>query len=145
MGTPTPVEEERKVGALPVERGAGEGAAGSPAASEAPKVYTYVAEWRSTNMGAITREIVVCMVCRRVLEPTRRRRSRSGTHGEDYYVHEHPMISIILEQSNSGKRYVSVPKELEKIKELVERAWVYEDASISDIKASIEQYLKLGV
>jgi hypothetical protein len=35
MGTPASVEE-RKVEALPVERGAGEGAAGSPAASKAP-------------------------------------------------------------------------------------------------------------
>jgi hypothetical protein len=105
--------------------------------------YTYTAEWRRTRMGAITREIVVCLTCRKVLEPVRRRRSKSGTHGEDYYVHEHSLTSVVLEQSNSGRRYVSVPRELEGVRKIVERMWVYEDASVDDIKAFIEQYLRL--
>jgi len=94
-------------------------------------------------MGAITEEIVVCMVCKKVLAPSRTRRSRTGTHGEDYYVHEHPLVSIVLEQSNSGRRRVVVPKELAEVEDLLERAWVYEGATPEDIRKAIEQYLKL--
>jgi hypothetical protein len=127
----------------PTGRGLGEGAGARAPAGGAPTVYTYVASWRRTGMGAITEEIVICLTCRRVLEPSRVRRSRSGTHGEDYYVHEHPMISITLEESNSGRRKVVVPKEIEEIKDLVERAWVYEDATVEDIKVFIAQYLRV--
>jgi len=93
-------------------------------------------------MGAITEEIVVCLVCKRVLEPSRRRRTMSGTHGEDYYVHEHPMTSIVLEESNSGRRKVVVPRELEEIKDLIERIWVYEGATVNDVRKAVEQYLR---
>jgi len=125
------------------ERGLAEGVVGSPTTGGAPTVYKHVAYWRYTRMGAITEEIVVCLVCKRVLEPTRTRRTRSGTHGEDYYIHEHPLLSIVLKESNSGRRSVTVPKELEEVRKLVEKAWVYEGASVEDIRKQVAQYLKL--
>ena len=126
----------------PTSGGLGEGAEGRPSAGGAPTRYVYTAEWRRTEMGAITEEIVVCLVCKRVLEPSRRRRTMSGTHGEDYYVHEHPMTSIVLEESNSGRRKVVVPRELEEIKDLIERIWVYEGATVNDVRKAVEQYLR---
>jgi hypothetical protein len=144
VGNPDVKYQTPEVKPSPTAGGLGEGAGALAPAGGAPTgAYTYVAEWRHTKMGAITEEIVVCMTCKKVLEPSRVRRSRSGTHGEDYYVHEHPMVSVTLEESNSGRRKVVVPKELEEIRDLIERAWVYEGATVEDIKVSIAQYLRL--
>jgi hypothetical protein len=140
----TPEYGTPEVKPSPRSGGLGEGAGVPTPAGGAPtRPYTYVAEWRHTKMGAITEEIVVCLVCKKVLEPTRVRRTRSGTHGEDYYVHEHPLTSIVLEESNSGRRTVVVPKELEETRDLVERAWIYEDATVEDIRKAVAQYLRL--
>lgn len=137
----TPKNDTPEIKPAPLSGGQGAGAAGTPVAGEAP--YTHVAEWRRTMMGAKTEEIVICLVCKKVLEPSRVRRSRSGTHGEDYYIHKHPIVSVVLRESNSGRRSVAVPKELEEIKDLIERAWIFENATIEDIRKSIAQYLRL--
>jgi hypothetical protein len=143
VGNPGVKDETPGLEPSPRSGGLGEGVVGSPTTGGAPTVYTYTAYWRRTEMGAVTEEIVVCLVCRRVLEPSRVRRSRRGTHGEDYYVHEHPLLSIVLEQSNSGRRRVVVPKEFEEIRDLIERAWIYEGASVEDVRKAITQYLRI--
>jgi len=92
-------------------------------------------------MGGVTKYIGVCLVCKRVIKPTNVRRSRSGTHGEDYYVHEHPLEFVLLYSSNRGNRSVSVPSVLEPIKIQLEVLWVYKNAPVSEIIAFINQYL----
>jgi hypothetical protein len=93
-------------------------------------------------MGGLTSYIAVCMTCKKVIRPLRTRFSRSGTHGTEYYVHEHPLVFIELNQSNSGNRSIVVPKELEEIKADLERMWIYESCYVSDIKNYVETYLK---
>ncbi|MEM1944067.1 MAG: hypothetical protein QXE52_08305 [Candidatus Caldarchaeum sp.] len=62
--------------------------------------------WRDTRMGGLTETIVVCLLCKKVLEPTSQYRSRRGTHGEDTYSHiiGHPLEWATLQRSNSGRR-----------------------------------------
>jgi hypothetical protein len=104
--------------------------------------YVYTKEYRYTNMGGLTKYIAVCMICRRVIPPINKRRSRRGTHGEDYYVHEHPLEFVLLYSSNHGNRRMVVPEELKKIANELELAWVYENASIDEIIKLINSYLK---
>ena len=54
-------------------------------------------------MGGITRPIGVCELCG-VVEPVARRSSKTGTHGEWFYRHEHPLAFLVLESSNTGRR-----------------------------------------
>jgi hypothetical protein len=106
-------------------------------------LYFYERVWRRTEMGGITEDIAICLVCRRIIKPSNVVTSRRGTHGTKYYVHEHPLLFVTLERSNSGKRYIIVPKELETIKDVLERAWVYEGATIGEITKLISLYLSL--
>jgi hypothetical protein len=80
--------------------------------------------FRETKMGAITKTVVICPICKKILKPAKEYRSRTGRHGEDIYVHEHKVLGVILDQSNSGKRYIDVPDELQRIKDLLELAWI---------------------
>jgi hypothetical protein len=107
-------------------------------------VYTYTVPYRNTKMGGYTKYIGICMQCRKVVNPIRVRRSKAGTHGEDYYSHEHPLVFIVLEQSNSGNRYIVVPEELRTIREELERMWIYEDATVGEIIKLISLYLSLS-
>ena len=104
--------------------------------------YTYVKEYRYTNMGGITKYIAICMTCRAVVKPVNMRRSKRGTHGEDYYVHEHPLEFVLLYSSNIGNRSISVPEPLKPIQQELEIAWVYENVSIDTIIKLINLYLK---
>jgi hypothetical protein len=88
--------------------------------------------------------IAICPTCRRVLEPSRTRRSRSGTHGEDYYVHEHAIEALWLEQSSSGIRRITVPPSLEPVKDLLERTWIYEDSCVEDVVNVVQAYFQGG-
>jgi len=105
-------------------------------------MFTYEMSVRNTRMGGLTAYIAVCLECKKVIKPSRVRKSRSGTHGTEYYVHEHPLIFIGLNQSNSGNRSIVVPEELSEIRAELERMWVYESSYISDIKNYVEAYLK---
>jgi hypothetical protein len=103
--------------------------------------YTYVKEYRYTNMGGITKYIAVCITCKSVIPPTDTRRSRRGTHGEDYYTHEHELRFVLLHSSNSGRKEIIIPKELEKITKDLEKMWIYENASVYEIIEFINSYL----
>lgn len=108
----------------------------------------YTVPFRRTRMGGITVYIAVCLQCRRVVLPTRERRSRSGTHGEDFYVHDHPLSFILLYSSNSGNRDITVSKEIEGtfpgLKEILERMWVFENAEIEDVASFLEKFLRVS-
>jgi hypothetical protein len=106
---------------------------------EQKKVYEF--PFRSTRMGALTKVIAVCLECKKILSPSRVQRSKTGNHGTDYYVHEHPIVPIWLEQSNSGKRTITVPDELSCVKDLLEVTWLYEDSSIDDVINAVRAYL----
>jgi len=103
------------------------------------KVYEF--PYRSTRMGALTKAIVVCLECKKVLQPSRTQRSRTGNHGSDFYVHEHPLAAILLEQSNSGKRSIVVPDSLSKIRDLLEITWLYESSDVNDVVNAVRAYL----
>jgi hypothetical protein len=93
-------------------------------------------------MGGYTKHIAVCMACRKIIEPTDTRRSKRGTHGEDYYTHEHELKFVLLHSSNSGKRAIVVPDELREIAKDLERMWIYENVSVYEIIEFINSYLK---
>jgi len=109
----------------------------------AEQMHTYKWPWRHTiKTGALTVYIGICLTCKRVIEPTRTERSRTGTHGTDYWAHEHPLNFIKLEQSNSGLRHVycygAVPEDLCK---RVRDEWRYGDTGVWDIIRLIERWL----
>jgi len=104
------------------------------------EMYRQEYPFRSTRMGGKTIVIAICPVCKKVLEPSRTRRSRSGTHGEDYYVHEHPIEALWLKQSNSGIRTITVPPSLQEIEDLLERTWIYEDSCVEDVINVVRAY-----
>jgi len=100
-------------GALPERGGPGEGAAGSPVASEAPKVKCVEYDYRHTiKTGARTKYYVIRTDTWEILEPTRKERSRRGAHGKDVYCMEpekwRNIIVVALERSNSGKLHYEV-------------------------------------
>jgi hypothetical protein len=103
--------------------------------------YTYVKNYRNTSMGGLTKHIAVCPVCKKVVKPTNVRRSRSGTHGEDYYVHEHPLDFLLLYSSNKGNKAIAIPDILKPIQKQLEIMWIYKDASIREIVEFINLYL----
>jgi hypothetical protein len=106
---------------------------------EQKKVYEF--PFRSTRMGALTKAIVVCLQCRKILVPSRVQRSKTGNHGSDFYVHEHQIVPIWLEQSNSGKRSIVVPDTLSEIKDLLEITWLYENSDVNDVVNAVRAYL----
>jgi hypothetical protein len=55
-----------------------------------------------------------------VVKPINTRISRSGTHGEDYYVHEYPLGFLILYSSNGGNKPITVPDILKPIQKQFE-------------------------
>jgi hypothetical protein len=100
----------------------------------------YIFPYRHTRLGGLTKVVVMCPVCKKILEPSRTERSRSGNHGEDIYVHEHPLLTVYLEQSNSGKRRIEIPKELESIRDLLETTWLYSDSEVDDVITVLKAY-----
>jgi hypothetical protein len=54
-------------------------------------------------------------------------RSKTGAHGTNIYVHEHPLVFLTLVSSNSGKREVRVEHGFPKhIAEAARHLWLYE-------------------
>jgi hypothetical protein len=135
-------------GKTPTAPEAGAGAAAglgvTPAdTAKATHLYKYEMPWRFTRKGGITVYIAICPACRKAIKPTRTKRSRFGTHGEEYYAHEHPLSFIKLVQSNSGNRSVAaignIPEEL---RMLVRDFWVFLGADIGEIGELINEWLE---
>jgi hypothetical protein len=100
-------------------------------------------EYRLTRMGGVTYYIAYCPVCQRILPPTGRRRSKSGTHGEDYWVHEHQLAFLCLESSNQGNRSLHAdPSFPEKLRSIAEISWLYEHRSAGKVEELLEKSAK---
>ena len=122
----------------PVSGGGGQPSGGSPGR----QVYKYGKIWRNTRMGGIDYAIAVCLFCREVVKPVSTRRSRSGTHGEDYFVHEHPLLFAELYQSNSGNRDYIIDGGLEFLEDLVDDLWIYYREDPGVVEEKIAEKLK---
>ena len=95
-------------------------------------------------MGGIDFSIGVCLLCREVVRPESLRRSLSGTHGEDYFVHLHPLKFVELYQSNSGNRHFWLEEGLEFLEDLVKEAWIYLREDPGAVEDRIAKRLKEG-
>jgi hypothetical protein len=100
--------------ALPEGGGPGEGAAGSPVASEAPtKVVCrdYAYRYNIKTVGR-TKYVVIDTRKWEIVEPTRKERSKMGAHGKDVYCLPESawgeVIVVELERSNTGKLHYEV-------------------------------------
>jgi hypothetical protein len=122
-----------------------EGTAGPSRAGGEP-TFKYVREWRWTGMGGITMSIAVCEECNAVVEPARARRSRSGTHGEDFYVHPHRLAFLVLYQSNAGNRRYNIDGEpggrTRRIFEAAADQWIYYGAGPDEVRRYVSTMLK---
>ncbi|MEM4454843.1 MAG: hypothetical protein QXT28_09050 [Thermofilaceae archaeon] len=87
-------------------------------------MYVYKKGWRRTGLGAVTHPIAVCLTCRTIVEPVRKECSRSGTHGEWTFAHEHRLHFIILLETNSGRRSVMHEPEVAALAEAARGAWL---------------------
>ena len=112
---------------------------GSPGSQ---KMFKYRKSWRHTRLGGIDYAIAVCLVCHDVIEPAGEYRSRSGTHGEDYFVHEHELRFVELYQSNSGNRDYTIDGGLEFLEDLVDELWIYYRKSPETVEEEIAEKLK---
>jgi hypothetical protein len=112
-----------------------------------PKGHMYVRSWRHTRLGGRTESIAVCPDCLTVVEPVRRRRSRAGTHGDDFYEHSHQLVFLELVQSNSGNRshYVvgDVDLDLKLLLSHIGERWSFYGADVSDVKEYAKKLLAL--
>ena len=106
--------ETPEVKPAPRAGGLGAGAAGSPAAGGAPtrkECREFEYRWNLRAPGR-TSHILVDTREWKILEPVRRERSRTGTHGKDVYCLSEEewnrVVVIGLERSNSGKLYYKV-------------------------------------
>lgn len=105
--------------------------------------YWYVREFRRTRMGGVTYYIAYCPTCRCILPPTRFRRSRRGTHGEDHWVHEHPLAFMELSSSNAGNRALWADQNIpETLYRLAERAWIHEGRAPNEVEELLVESLK---
>jgi len=127
--------------AAPEGRGAGQrNAAHSSDGTRA--VFRYEKEFRWTRLDGIDKYIAICLSCRQVVEPTGTYRSRSGTHGTDYYEHEHPLRFVFLYSSNSGNRDYGIDEGLEFLDDLVKSLWIYQRVWPADVKEAIKKKLE---
>jgi len=123
----------------PVAEGGGQAPGASPGRQ---KTFKYRKIWRWTRLGGIDYAIAVCLQCRDVIEPAGKRRSRKGTHGEDYFVHEHELRFIELYQSNSGNRDYTIDGGLEFLEDLVDELWIYLREDPDVVEEKIAEKLK---
>jgi hypothetical protein len=99
-------------------------------------------------MGAITHPIALRREGGRlrIVNPTRKEYSRSGSHGRWFYLRNDVDILLYIEQSNSGKRSVilsicRLPQELcSRVVDVAETLWVGMDAYYT---ADVEKALTL--
>jgi hypothetical protein len=93
------------------------------------------------------RGVAFCQKCLSILEPKAAERSRTWAHGEDFYVHEHPITAIIFVESNNG--YRSYYFMGEKITDdatawavwMGSRLWTHDRMDIDDVVATIRDLL----
>jgi len=104
-------------------------------------MFTYEKPTRNTRYGGLTRNIAICLECKKVIKPSRVRISKSGTHGTEYYIHEHQLKFIELYQSNSGNRSIIVPEEFSEIEGDLKTMWVYEGCSVNEVIDYISKFL----
>jgi len=104
----------------------------------APAEYRYVRPWRCTRLGGRIESVAICPDCLTVVEPVRRRRSRAGTHGDDFYEHSHQLVFLELVQSNSGNRrhhiVGDVDLDLKLLLSHVGGRWSFYGAEIEEVK-----------
>jgi hypothetical protein len=105
-------------------------------------------EFRKTiKTGALT--IPLVFLDGKVLKPSRECYSRTGAHGNIIFClseEEWNRAWIIkLYQSNSGKRSVIVKNVPQEIGELIEQAWVYENADVHEIVKNVEKLFKIMI
>jgi len=114
-----------------------------PVEGEVAPVYKYILPYRRTiKTGALTDSIAVCLHCGEIVRPKFSYRSRTHAHGEDVYIHYHPLELVLLEISNSGKRKISVSEGLKEIEEILRQVWIYEGGEVSDVENTIKAYLR---
>ena len=85
--------------------------------------------YRKTQLGGLSKTIVV--IDGKVVLPSRERRSRSGTHGEDYYLLSkeqwNKAVLLHFSRSNSGHRNLIVESATplpEGLAEKLKKLWV---------------------
>ena len=109
--------------------------------------FTYTQPVRNTRMGGLTWPVAVCDLCG-VVRPHATRWSRRGTHGEWYYSHPHPLSFIILESSNTGRRWYRIEgRPDQKIRPILEkagRAWEGHIKGYEDILSYLSEVLGPG-
>lgn len=89
--------------------------------------------------------IAVCLTCKDVIQPVKVYRSRTGTHGKDYYTHDHPLHFVKL-LSSAGKRDVVVDEALSRLPDFEKTLrilWVYDKWSPESIATFIYGFLKV--
>jgi len=86
-----------------------------------------------------TRNIAYCPTCNSVIPPTSVRRTRTGAHGEDIYVHEHELKFLTLVSSNSGVRRVEAePGFPERLAERAKQLWLYERVEPEAVEEALQ-------
>ena len=131
-----PNEKTPTVGLTPTGSGVGLGVT---------PTHSYVMDFRMCRKSnGITYPVAICTTCKRVVEPINIELSKTGSHGRLYYVHEHPLTFIVLEQSNSGKRRVRwVNGYMKILNEVVEYAWIINGQSIKEVVEIIDTSVKV--
>jgi len=102
--------------------------------------------YKNTRMGGLIKYLV--FLDGKLVQPSRIKRSRSGNHGDDYYLLSEDQWRrawiLVLERSNSGKRKIefigNIPNEAKK---QLEEIWIYTDSWIDDI-AQLAKALQLS-
>jgi len=123
----TPVEIQVKAPAWAPAQASGAGSGASPAHTIQNQKYVYTKEFRKCRKAeGRTKSIAYCPTCNSVIPPASTRRSKTGAHGEDIWVHEHPLVFATLVSSNSGRRSVVIePGFPEELADAIRRSWVF--------------------
>jgi len=96
---------------------------------------------RCIKRPGLTKYIVFCPICLRILEPTRVELSSTGAHGREFYTHEHEVEWVRLEQTNTGKRKVSTSPFLRRYARLLEFVWVHKGCSVEEVVSLVQELL----
>jgi len=92
--------------------------------------------YKNTRMGGLMKYVII--LDGRQIYPSSTRRSRSGSHGSDYYTLTPDQWAkawiIILERTNSGKRNISFSDNIpQEAREELTNMWLYNNSWINDI------------
>jgi hypothetical protein len=99
------------------------------------------AKYRNTKMGGLDISIAICKQCKKIIEPIHKERSKGGTHGYDYYSHEHYLDFIVLKQTNSGKRSIVCSRGLRPFSYRLYVKWIVEGVEPEEMINYIQNYL----